>query len=128
MYEGTIGEIRIFAGNFAPKDWLFCNGQLLPITQNTALFSVIGTSYGGDGRSNFALPDLRGKAIVGVGKVNSTNVVLGQPLGVAVNNTSKVEAVQGTDGVEVSMNKDNHQPSLGLNYVICINGLYPQRP
>jgi microcystin-dependent protein len=126
MYEGTIGEIRIFAGNFAPKDWLFCNGQLLPVSQNTALFSVIGNYYGGDGRTNFALPDLRGRAIVGVGQVNSSNVVLGQPLGVAVNNTTKVESSDA--GVDVSMNKDNHQPSLGLNYVICINGLYPQRP
>lgn len=60
--DSFIGEIRLFAGNFAPKDWAFCDGQLLPISQNTALFSLLGTTYGGNGTSNFALPDLRGQA------------------------------------------------------------------
>lgn len=55
-----VAEIRIFPFNFAPKGWAFCNGQLLPISQNTALFSLLGTTYGGDGKSNFALPDLQG--------------------------------------------------------------------
>jgi microcystin-dependent protein len=59
--EPFIGEISIFAGNFAPRGWAFCNGQLLPISQNTALFSLLGTTYGGDGRTTFALPDLRGR-------------------------------------------------------------------
>jgi microcystin-dependent protein len=62
MSEPFIAEIRIFAGNFAPRSWAFCNGQLLPISQNTALFSLIGTTYGGDGRSTTALPDLQGRA------------------------------------------------------------------
>jgi microcystin-dependent protein len=57
-----IGEIRIFAGNFAPRGWALCNGQLLSIAQNTALFSLLGVMYGGDGRVTFALPDLRGRA------------------------------------------------------------------
>jgi microcystin-dependent protein len=57
-----VAEIRIFPFNFAPKGWAFCNGQLLPISQNTALFSLLGTTYGGDGKSNFALPDLEGRA------------------------------------------------------------------
>ncbi len=57
-----VAEIRIFPFNFAPKGWAFCDGQLLPISQNTALFSLLGTTYGGDGRSNFALPDLQGRA------------------------------------------------------------------
>ena len=56
-----IGEIRIFAGNFAPRGWAFCEGQLLPIAQNTALFSLVGTMYGGDGRTTFGLPDLKGR-------------------------------------------------------------------
>jgi len=56
-----LGEIRIFAGNFAPTGWMFCDGQLLPISQNDALFQLIGTAYGGDGESTFALPDLRGR-------------------------------------------------------------------
>ena len=62
MSEPFVAEIRIFAGNFAPRGWAFCNGQLLPISQNTALFSLIGTTYGGDGRTTTALPDLQGRA------------------------------------------------------------------
>ncbi|HWE63356.1 MAG TPA: tail fiber protein [Chloroflexota bacterium] len=62
MSNPFLAEIRIFAGNFAPKGWATCNGQILPISQNTALFSLLGTTYGGDGRSNFALPNLRGAA------------------------------------------------------------------
>lgn len=59
--EGFIGEIRMFAGNFAPRNWAFCDGQLLSISSNTALFSILGTQYGGDGRTTFGLPDLRGR-------------------------------------------------------------------
>jgi microcystin-dependent protein len=62
MSEPFIAEIRIFAGNFAPRSWAFCDGQLLPIAQNTALFSLIGTTYGGDGRTTTALPNLQGRA------------------------------------------------------------------
>ncbi len=62
MSEPFIAEIRIFAGNFAPRGWAFCDGQLLPIAQNTALFSLIGTTYGGDGRTTTALPNLQGRA------------------------------------------------------------------
>ncbi|AUS07364.1 phage tail protein [Tamlana carrageenivorans] len=65
--EGFIGEVKMFAGSFAPRNWAFCDGQLLSIAQNTALFAIIGTTYGGDGRTTFALPDLRGRAPVGVG-------------------------------------------------------------
>lgn len=61
MSEPFIAEIRIFAGNFAPRSWAFCDGQLLPVSQNTALFSLIGTTYGGDGRSTTALPNLKGR-------------------------------------------------------------------
>ncbi|KZY95593.1 phage tail protein, partial [Oleibacter sp. HI0075] len=62
MSEPFIGEIRIFGCNFAPRGWAFCQGQLLPIAQNTALFSILGTTYGGDGRTTLALPDLQGRA------------------------------------------------------------------
>jgi microcystin-dependent protein len=62
-----IGEIRMFAGNYAPVGWVFCNGQTLPIVDNDALFNLIGTTYGGDGQTNFAVPDLRGRAPVHVG-------------------------------------------------------------
>jgi len=62
MTDPFVGEIRIFPLNFAIRGWALCNGQLLPLSQNTALFSLLGTTYGGDGRTNFALPDLRGRA------------------------------------------------------------------
>jgi microcystin-dependent protein len=61
MAQPYIGEIRIFAGNFAPAGWMFCEGQLLPISENATLFQLIGTTYGGDGQTTFALPDLRGR-------------------------------------------------------------------
>jgi microcystin-dependent protein len=62
MANPFVAEIRIFPFNFAPTGWAFCNGQLLPLSQNTALFSLLGTTYGGDGKSNFALPNLQGSA------------------------------------------------------------------
>jgi len=65
--ENYLGEIRIFAGNFAPQGWLFCQGQLLSISENDTLFMLLGTTYGGDGQTNFALPDLRSRAVVGMG-------------------------------------------------------------
>lgn len=61
MAQPFVGEIRMFAGNFAPAGWMFCEGQLLPISENETLFNLIGTTYGGDGQSTFALPDLRGR-------------------------------------------------------------------
>lgn len=61
MGQPYVGEIRMFAGNFAPAGWMFCEGQLLPISENETLFNLIGTTYGGDGQSTFALPDLRGR-------------------------------------------------------------------
>jgi len=62
MADPFVAEIRIFPFNFAPKGWAFCDGQILPLSQNTALFSLLGTTYGGDGKSNFALPDMQGNA------------------------------------------------------------------
>ena len=61
MSDAIVGEIRMFGGNFAPVKWSFCNGQLMAIAQNSALFSLLGTTYGGDGRSSFGLPDMRGR-------------------------------------------------------------------
>ena len=62
MSDQFVAEIRIFPFNFAPRGWAFCNGQIMPISQNTALFSLLGTTYGGDGKSNFALPNMQGNA------------------------------------------------------------------
>lgn len=67
MSDPFVGEIRMFAGNFAPQGWAFCNGQLLAVSQNDALFSLLGTIYGGDGRSTFGLPDLRGRLPIHMG-------------------------------------------------------------
>src|SRR6202051_4417997 len=67
MSEPYLSEIRIMSFNFAPKGWAFCNGQLLPINQNQALFSLLGTTYGGDGRLNFGLPDLQGRTPMHMG-------------------------------------------------------------
>jgi microcystin-dependent protein len=74
MSEPFLGELKIISWNFPPRGWAFCNGQLLPINQNQALFSVLGTTYGGDGRTTFALPNLQGRAPVHVG----SGVSLGQ--------------------------------------------------
>ena len=68
MSEPFVAEIRIFAGNFAPRGWAFCDGQLLPVSQNTALFSLIGTTYGGDGRTTTGLPNLKGRAPMHAGR------------------------------------------------------------
>lgn len=67
MADPFVAEIRVFGFNFAPTGWAFCDGQLLPISQNTALFSLLGTNYGGDGKSNFGLPDLRDSFALGAG-------------------------------------------------------------
>lgn len=67
MSEAFIGEIRMFAGNFAPRSWAFCDGQLLAVSGNDALFSLLGTIYGGDGRTTFALPDMRGRLPIHAG-------------------------------------------------------------
>jgi len=74
MDDQYLGEIRIFAGNFAPQGWAFCNGQLMSIAQNTALFSLLGTTYGGDGRVTFALPDLRDTAPLHAGQGNGLSL------------------------------------------------------
>ena len=80
--EGYIGEVRAFASTWAPRNWVFCQGQLLSISQNEALYSIVGTTYGGDGRTTFALPDLRGRTIIGAGQGNGlTNRKLGASIG-----------------------------------------------
>ena len=82
MSDPFVAEIRMFAGNFAPKGWALCDGQLLPISQNTALFSLVGTFYGGDGKSTFALPDLQGSAPLGQGQGSGlSDYVIGQQSG-----------------------------------------------
>ena len=82
MSDPFIGEIRMFAGNFAPRGWAFCWGQLQSISENDALFTLLGTTYGGDGQTTFALPDLRGRIPVGQGQGPAlTNRIIGQQYG-----------------------------------------------
>ncbi|RIX50714.1 phage tail protein [Paenibacillus nanensis] len=82
MADAYIGEIRIFAGNFAPKGWALCNGQLMSIAQNTALFSILGVQYGGDGKTTFALPNLMGSATMNQGSgAGLTPRSMGQKVG-----------------------------------------------
>jgi len=82
MTSPFVAEIRIVGFNFAPTGWAFCNGQLLPISQNTALFSLLGTFYGGDGKSTFALPDMQGNVAVGTGQGSGlSDYFLGQEAG-----------------------------------------------
>lgn len=111
--EAMLGEVRLFAGNFAPRGWALCQGQLLPISKNTALFSLLGTMYGGDGRTTFALPDLRHRVPVGTGRNEKDEVLY-----------------PGTqdDGDTVSKGEDHKtQSTLGMNYIICMQGIYPSR-
>lgn len=130
--NGSLGEVRMFAGNFAPRGWAFCNGQLLPISQYSALFSILGTTYGGDGRTTFALPDMKGRVPVGVGKnEGDQNVQLGQKKGRGLFNLKQSTIKTADSGQEINVVTDNqfrnHQPCLGLNFVICLQGVYPSR-
>jgi microcystin-dependent protein len=195
--EGTIGEIRMFAGNFAPRNWAFCQGQIMSIASNTALFSILGTTYGGNGQTTFALPDFRGRVAVGTGTgPGLTNVQLGQisgtetvtllttqipahihtaTAGTGGSGTATLNAVTANgntqspsgnylaasrtasvasyieSGTTAAMNAgsitlsnitagaptigitggsqphSNMQPYLGMNYVICLFGIFPSR-
>ena len=101
MSEPFVAEIRIFAGNFAPRGWAFCNGQLLPVSQNTALFSLIGTTYGGDGRSTTALPNLQGRIPMHPGRgPGLTNRRLGQRGGVEMVALSEAQMPNHTHTAE----------------------------
>lgn len=103
MSEPFLAEIRIFAGNFAPRGWAFCNGQLLPIAQNTALFSLIGTTYGGDGRTTTQLPDLQGRAPMHPGRgPGLTSRRLGQKGGVETVTLSEAQMPAHTHTVRAS--------------------------
>ncbi|MBX0290371.1 tail fiber protein [Hymenobacter sp. HSC-4F20] len=183
MDEAFIGSIVLFAGNFAPNGWAFCDGSLLNIAQNSALYSILGVTYGGDGRNTFALPDLRGRVPVHasngrpgpgldpvqLGQMGGTpTVTLNAAQMPAHTHTLAVNTGNGTasspeggvpaignfedtgSGTTVTVNSyapapnaqaspqaigaaggnqpfSVMQPYLGLNYIICLQGLYPSR-
>lgn len=108
--EPFIGELMLFGGNFCPRGFASAEGQLLPIAQNTALFSLLGTQYGGDGRTSFGLPDLRGRAPVGTGH---------QPGGDSYRPGQKVLGSAGTGTKSIS--------GLAMKWCIATQGLYPSR-
>ena len=196
-----IGQIIMFAGNFAPRDWAFCDGELLPISQNQSLYSILGTTYGGDGRTTFGLPDFRGRVPIGQGQGNGlTTRRMGEQIGIedvtlstaqmpihshaaettisgsSVTAKLKASSAEGTtnvplnnylakpsniglqsinmydssadiemasDAIEIDLSAvtanttsddtggnsahNNIQPSLVMNYIICVNGVYPSR-
>lgn len=176
--EGTLAEVRMFAGNFAPRGWQLCNGQLLAISQWTAVFALVGTIYGGNGQTTFGLPDFRGRVAVGTGSgAGLQSVQLGEQSGF---NTSTLLSINlpahnhqltgnltpkaATDGTLItdptgkylgpgnfySVAGDNvnmaniqvslptgiagssspvsiMQPYLGMNYIMCVEGIFPSR-
>ena len=170
--DSIIGEIRMFAGNFAPTGWAFCQGQLLPIAQNQALFSLLGTTYGGNGTTTFALPDLRGRVPVGFGQgPGLSNRVIGEQFGSELvtlninqmpshNHTVNAVTTEGNQNLPTNSLPANtkaldkeysdananttmkatmvnptggnqpfgvSQPSLGVNFIIALQGIYPSR-
>jgi microcystin-dependent protein len=171
--EAYLGQIRIFAGNYAPEGWAICNGSSLSTANYMALYSLIGNTYGGD-QNNFLLPDLRGRLPLHIGKApgQSTQYALGDKAGVeavilntnnlpahthtlnatsadaarvdpsnalpgaTVNNYYLPVSTPGFDAVGMNVNMlatdaggfnahENHMPTMALNYIICIVGLYP---
>ncbi len=181
--EGTIAEIRMFAGNFPPRTWAFCQNQILSIASNTALFSLLGTTYGGNGQTTFALPDLRSRVPVGTGngpglspctlgqmggtetytitnanfpahthplsgsismKANAAAgdadapqnsypaTLAGTNMYSTVNNGSALANMQtaltaAAAGTAVPQPLSNIQPVMGMNYIICMFGIFPAR-
>lgn len=123
--EGILGEVKLFAGTFAPRGWADCSGQLLPISQNSALFSLLGTTYGGDGRTTFALPDLRGRAPIHLGTgPGLPDYRLGQKGGSANLPTVGVASGKGTNVVRGPSVMPPYQV---VRYIICVSGTYPSR-
>jgi len=177
--EGTIGEIRLFASNFAPRDWWYCDGSLVAIRSNTALFAILGTVYGGDGITTFGLPNLGGRSAVGagqgpglsyydLGEVTGRNAVALSVLNLPAHThtaaasivipaasqegdseTPSNNVLAAKDSMYTSQNSDSttkaiplslqvgvsggsiplpiNQPSLGMNYIICLYGTFPAR-
>ena len=154
--EPFIAEVMLFAGNFAPLGWAFCQGQLLAISQNDALFSLIGTIYGGDGQTTFGLPDFRGRIPIGAGNgpglsphiigesagtesvtittgnmpISAQTVPIAKNRAIGTATTGVAEGrIDGTKNLTVGGGQPhtNVPPFLGMNYCIAVEGIYPTR-
>lgn len=113
MSEPFLAEVRIVGFNFAPRGWAFCDGQILPINQNQSLYSLLGTTYGGDGRTSFGLPDLRGRVPMHVGASNGTNHREGQKSGEETHTLSAAEMPQHNHTLEATNDSANQPSPLG---------------
>lgn len=152
-----VGEVMLFAGNFAPQGWAFCQGQLIPIAENDALFALIGTTYGGDGQTTFGLPDLRSRIPIGIGQgpglssrvlgeqagtesvtIEANNMpTIGQTVPIVKNRavgTATTGVVEGridaTRSLTVTGGGQSHTnipPFLGLNFCIALYGIFPSQ-
>jgi microcystin-dependent protein len=119
--QDMIGEVMPFAGNFVPTDYVPADGRLLSISQYETLFALIGTTYGGDGNTTFALPDLRGRTIIGASTADPLGTLVGSPTVSLSNN-------QTPNGFNNAVQPfDNREPSLALNYLIALSGIFPSR-
>ncbi|MEE9413417.1 MAG: tail fiber protein [Methylococcales bacterium] len=112
MSEPFLAEVRMVGFNFAPRGWAFCDGQILPINQNQSLYSLLGTTYGGDGRTSFALPDLRGRTPIHVG----TGFLQGQKSGEETHTLSVAEIPEHTHAVNASINNNTSANPSNLAY------------
>ena len=134
-YEPYYGEIMLWPIPYAPEGWAFCDGRLIPIVQNYALYSLLGTRFGGDGRTTFALPDLRGRVPVGAGAgTELTPRDLGEAgaMDVILCTATQLPEVTGAPANTVFQAPmppyvPKQPPYLSLNYVIALQGVYPPR-
>lgn len=128
--EPFIGQVIMFGGNFAPRGWAFCDGQLLSINQNQSLFSILGTTYGGDGRTTFGLPDLRGRVPLHEGTgPGLANYRLGQKGGTENVSFKKMPTQKGNNKNAAKGNNktSNMQPYTTVSFIIALTGTYPSR-
>lgn len=170
--EGTMAQIKMFGADFAPKSWAFCQGQILQINTNTALFSLLGTTFGGNGIQNFALPDFRGRIPVGTGSAPGlSSYILGETTGtetspllianmplhnhtITLNSSGNAATLTTPAGNYMAVTEENPgyhptanaamaspaigntgnnlpipilPPVLGINFIICLYGIFPSR-
>ena len=127
MSEPFIGEIRIFGFNYAPRGWAMCNGQLIPISQNTALFALLGTYYGGDGRTTFGLPNLQGSAPLAPTNGMWASAGRGRPSAYSSNAPSAAMSPAAVGPSGSNQPHNNMPPYLVMNFCIALQGVFPSR-